>query len=309
VIVALTPNLTLDRVLTLDRPLVPGQLHRARTLSVAAGGKGVNLARAVRVFGGEVCVAGVVGGFGGQRFEFLLDAEGLSGVLERGQGETRECHILLGEPGQHPTEINETGPDYQPDVTARLLSRLPAGQVAVCGSLAPGMTQAEFTELLRRLGRPVVDSSGIGLHAALDAGASLIKPNEHELSALTGSGSTVSDSIAAAQDLYRRTGAEVLLTLGARGAALVGQQIILARPPAIQVRNPVGSGDTLLGAFLQARAEGQPDADALRLGVAAGAANAALGGPLAFAAAGAGRRETQRLCGLIDLTYDTPVSR
>ena len=298
-IIAFTPNLTLDRILTLDRPLLPGQLHRARVLSVAAGGKGVNLARAVRVFGGEVCVAGVVGGFNGQHFEALLAAEGLSGVLERGQGETRECHIFLGEAGGHPTEINETGPEYQPEVTARLLARLPAGQVAVCGSLAPGTTQAQFTELLRRLNRPVVDSSGVGLEAALEAGAGLIKPNEHELTALTGSGSSE-----AAQSLYRRTGVEVLLTLGERGAVLVGPQVIQARPPSIQVRNPVGSGDTLLGTFLQARAEGQSNEDALRLGVAAGAANAALGGPLAFSANGAGLHETQRLVGLVEVSRE-----
>lgn len=297
-IVALTPNLSLDRVLTLDRPLVPGQLHRAPAPVVAAGGKGVNLARAVRAFGGESCVAGVVAGFNGLRFEVLLGEEGLRGVLERGDGETRECHILLGpdEPGgAHPTEINESGPPYNPEATDRLLGRLPAGQVAVCGSLAPGTTRTQFAGLLGRLERPVVDSSGLGLEVALESGARLIKPNEHELMALTGSA-----SVAAAQDLYARFGVEVLLTLGERGAVLVGAQTLLARPPSIEVRNPVGSGDALLGAFLWARSQGRPDAEALRWGVAAGAANAALGGALAFAKSGAA--ETRRLADGVELS-------
>ena len=94
-IVALTPNLSLDRTMTLDRPLLPGQLHRVTELTVAAGGKGVNLARAVRAFGGASCVAGVVGGFNGQHFRALLDAEGLGSVLENGEGETRECQAFL----------------------------------------------------------------------------------------------------------------------------------------------------------------------------------------------------------------------
>ncbi len=278
-IVALTPNLTLDRVLTLDRPLVAGQLHRVPGVSVAAGGKGVNLARAVRAFGGDVTVAGVVGGFNGRKFEQLLQLEGLIGVLEHGEGETRECHILLGEAGEHPTELYEAGPPFQPRAVGRLVSRLPHGQVAVCGSLAPGTSQAAFVGLLRQLHRPVVDSSGVGLQAALDAGAALIKPNEHELEGLTGS-----VSVQAAQDLYRRTGVAVLLTLGERGAAYVGQEVWEAAAPQVEVLNPVGSGDSLLGAFLHALQQGQSIPDALQLGVAAGSANALLGGPLHFRA-------------------------
>ncbi len=278
-IVALTPNLTLDRVLTLDRPLVVGQLHRVPGVSVAAGGKGVNLARAVRAFGGHVTVAGVVGGFNGRKFEQLLQIEGLSGVLEHGDGETRECHILLGEAGEHPTELYEAGPPFQPGAVRRLVARLPHGQVAVCGSLAPGTTQAAFVGLLRQLHRPVVDSSGVGLQAALEAGAALIKPNEHELEGLTGSA-----SVQAAHDLYRRTGVAVLLTLGERGAAYIGQELWEVAAPQIEVLNPVGSGDSLLGAFLHARQQGQSIPDALRLGVAAGSANALLGGPLHFRA-------------------------
>lgn len=278
-IVALTPNLTLDRVLTLDRPLVAGQLHRVPGVSVAAGGKGVNLARAVRALGGDVTVAGVVGGFNGRKFEHLLVREGLTGVLEHAEDETRECHILLGPPGQHPTELYEAGPAFSPSAAERLLSRLPDGTVAVCGSLPPGTSRGAMTDLLRRLHQPVVDSSGLGLEAALEAGAALIKPNEHELESLTGSA-----TVQAAQALYRRTGVAVLLTLGERGAAYVGQETWEAAAPQIQVLNPVGSGDSLLGAFLYAWQEGQPIQEALRLGVAAGSANALLGGPLKFRA-------------------------
>lgn len=282
-IVALTPNLSLDRTMTLDRSLVPGQLHRVTGLTVAAGGKGVNLARAVRAFGGASCVAGVVGGFNGQHFRALLEAEGLENVLEDGEGETRECQALLsgGDPGErgHPTEINEAGPPYQPGAVARLLSHLPQGQVVVCGSLAPNTPGTAFLDMLRGLDRPVVDSSGAGLEAAVQAGASLIKPNEHELEALTGSA-----ALDSARELYRRSGVQVLLTRGAHGAAFVGEEVWQVEAPQIEVKNPVGSGDTLLGTFLWARQGGQSIPDALRLAVAAGSANAMLGGPLKFRA-------------------------
>ena len=98
--------------------------------------------------------------------------------------------------------------------------------------------------MLRRLSRPVVDSSGAGLEAAIEAGASLIKPNEHELEGLTGSG-----SLESARELHRRSGVQVLLTRGERGAALIGEEVWEVEAPQIEVRNPVGSGDTLLGPF------------------------------------------------------------
>lgn len=284
-ILSLTPNLTLDRHLWLDRRLMPGELHRVPKLSVAAGGKGVNLARIVRAFGGEVTVAGVVAGHNGQRFRALLQDEGLDAVLETGEGETRECHIVHEPHGGHPTEIYESGPCVAPIIWRELFWKLPKAQaVAVCGSLPPGMTAAQFLELLmelqQRVKRPVVDSSGLGLDAAVAARVAMIKPNGHELRGLTGSA-----SLDSAQDLYRRTGVAVLLTLGKEGAAYVGKETWVAQAPEVNAINPIGCGDSVLGAFLLAQQQGESLQDALRIGVAAGSANAMLGGPLHFDAA------------------------
>ena len=52
------------------------------------------------------------------------------------------------------------------------------------------------------------------------------------------------------------------------------------------MRNPVASGDCLLAAFIWARSEGWSLTDALRLGVAAGAENAADGGGARLTRAG-----------------------
>ena len=274
-ILALTPNLSLDRVLTLDRPLAAGQLHRVPTVRVATGGKGVNLARAVRALGGESGVAGVVAGFNGQRFRALLEEERLPGWLLEGHGETRECHILLDPQGGSPTELYEAGFAVLDAEWDALLALLPAGQTVVCGSLPPGCSPEQFTALLGRLDRPVVDSSGPGLRAAVEAGVPMIAPNTRELAQLTGS-----STLEAAQNLYRRSGVRVLLTRGEAGAAYAGEETWEAQAPEIEVRNPVGSGDTFLGAFLHARQQGDSVQSALRLAVGTGSANAMLGGPL-----------------------------
>lgn len=274
-LVAFTPNLALDRTMRLDRPLRPGRLHRVRDLRVAAGGKGVNLARTVRALGGEVTVAGFLAGWNGRKFRASLEAEGLRGEFVEVTGETRECHILLDE-AEHPTEINEGGTYAPAEAWWELARRLPEGRLVLSGSLPPGMALEELRGFVAGLAEPpVVDVNGPALAAALEGGASLISPNRAELAVLVGRDTaTLEDAVA----LYDTRGVPVLLTMGAEGAAYVGEERYVARAPAVEAMNPVGSGDCLLGAFLWSRGEGHAPCEALRWGVAAGSDNSRRGG-------------------------------
>jgi tagatose 6-phosphate kinase len=270
-IVAFTPNLALGRTLELDGQLTPEKLHRVRVTHEAAGGGGVNLARVVTALGGEVIVAGFLAGWNGQKFQQLLSRESLSGVFQEVEGETRECHILLdGRP--HPTEVYESGPTVSTEDWEALLKKLPSGKIVVSGSLPPGITPEAFRTLLRGFpSRPVVDTSGRTLVAALEARVALVKANQAELASVMG---TDSAGVEEAIELFRQYQTPILLTQGASGAALIDRESYWAKPPEISVRNPVCSGDSLLGAFLWQRAQGATSAKALRMGVAAGAENA-----------------------------------
>ena len=276
--VTLTPNLALDRTLELSAPLVPQTLHRVRSVREVAGGKGVNVARVLRTLGAEVTVAGFLGGFNGQKFRQLLAAEGLTGVFHEVSGETRECHILLdgrAHPISQPTEVYEGGPTVTPDDWRALVARLPEGRLIVSGSLPSGLSPEVFRTLLLELPRqPAVDSSGGALRAALGAGVALVKPNRQELEGLV---PVQGDGVAEAKLLYETYGVPILLSLGAQGAAYVADETLRIPAPEVVMRNPVASGDCLLAAFMWARSEGWNLTDALRLGVAAGAENAARG--------------------------------
>ena len=279
--VTLTPNLALDRTLQLTQVLVPGTLHRVLSVNEVAGGKGVNVARALKVLGADVTVTGFLGGFNGRKFRHLLAEEGLTGTFEQVAGETRECHILLssadgGDIDPHPTEVYERGPAISRGDWSRLLPRLPEGQVIISGSLAPGTDAKTFGEMLTRLpNTPVVDTSGEALEVALKAGVALVKPNRAELAGLL---PVKGDGVAEAELLYETYGVPILLSLGAQGAAHIADEVHVAPAPAADVVNPVASGDCLLAAFLWARGEGWTVQEALRLGVAAGTENAVQGG-------------------------------
>jgi tagatose 6-phosphate kinase len=270
-IVSFTPNLALGRTLELDRQLRPGKLNRVRVTHEAAGGGGVNLARVVKALGGEVIVAGFLAGWNGQKLQQLLSRESLSGIFHEIEGETRECHILLdGRPS--PTEVYESGPAVSTEDWAELVQKLPSENIVVSGSLPPGITPEIFRTLLREFpSRPVVDTSGPTLVAALEARVALVKANHAELAGVIGRDSA---GVKEAIDLFQEYQTPILLTQGASGAALIDRESYWATPPEVTVRNPVCSGDSLLGAFLWELAQGHTPADALRMGVAAGAENA-----------------------------------
>lgn len=276
--VTLTPNPALDRVLELTTPVRPHELQRVVRVHEQAGGKGVNVGRVLRALGADVTCAAVLGGFNGQKFAALLEAEGLNGLLEYVKsGETRECQILTAPQG-HPTEVNEPGLRYDVAAMQKLLAQVKAQQPVapriVSGSLAPGCQQEEFAALLREWQPIAVDTSGAALETALEQRVPLVKPNQAELAAVAGA-----SDLAAARRLYARSGTQLLVTQGAAGAWLVGTETWVATPPVLNVSNPVGAGDSTLAGFVWGQEQGFTLQETLRWAIAAGSASALLGGP------------------------------
>lgn len=284
VILCVTSNPALDRTLVIPG-FTPGRIFRPDSLIVAPGGKGVNVARALRVVGGEGVCAGFLAGHNGRLLAELAEREGLPGVWTWVEGgETRICTIIAA-PDMDATVINEFGPR----VTAEDWDRLHADVVreaaradAVCfsGSLPPGASQTGFDGLVRTLrgaGRSVwVDTSGASLHTALAIPGVHIKVNGDEAGEVLGK--TVNDVLSAAGaalELQSRGVGIVVLTLGALGAVIAqAGRCWHAQPPALKVMSAVGSGDSFFAGLVLPVTLGLPLDESVRRGVAAGAANA-----------------------------------
>ena len=283
-ILCVTPNAAIDRTL-----IAPGfrlgEVSRAVRASVAAGGKGLNVARAIHRLGGDPLCAGFLAGHTGRLFAELAEREGLRGVWTWIEGETRACIVLVDPDRREATLVNEPGPDVSAQDWSRFeadVLREAASAECVClsGSLPPGSPPEAFARLIRALcveGKAVwVDTSGPALGAALAAGPIGIKVNNVEAGGFLGMSITDPPTGAQAAAELRRRGADtVVLTLGISGAVMVNQMgKWWAWPPALQTLSPIGSGDTFLGGLVLALTSGAPPAEALRQAVAAGAANA-----------------------------------
>ena len=187
-IVTLTANPSVDRTIEVD-VLRPGTVIRARASRVDAGGKGVNVARALAAHGCEATAVLPSGGAEGAQLEALLAGAGLDLRTVRIAGSIR-ANVTVVEADGTTTKLNEPGPGLsQAELDALAVTLTDAAAqadwVVLSGSLPPGAPVGWYAGLIRQLGgtglRVAIDSSGPPLAMAIAARPDLIKPNREEL--------------------------------------------------------------------------------------------------------------------------------
>ncbi|WP_062379781.1 1-phosphofructokinase family hexose kinase [Demequina pelophila] len=302
-IVTLTPNPSVDRALTVPA-LERGEVLRATDVRVDAGGKGVNVARAITAQGGEAIAVLPSGGPEGHLLEELLDAAGVARRSVPVAGSSR-MNVSVLEPDGTTTKLNEPGPRLSGDEVEALLAATldasgpaarPTGDdapdtspsrptwIVGCGSLPPGAPVDLYATLVERGraagARVAIDSSGAAFTAAVAARPDLIKPNHEELAELVGHAlPSLYDVRAAARDLVAHGIPTVAVSLGSHGALLVTADLLVhARATIARPRSTVGAGDCMLAGLLDGFAGGLEGNGALTRGVAWGAAAVTLPG-------------------------------
>lgn len=287
-IVTLTPNPSVDRTVSIA-DLQRGEVQRATGSRIDPGGKGVNISRALTAHKARTLAVLPAGGPEGNLLAELLAEAGIEVTIVPISGSIR-ANLALVEPDGTTTKINEPGPLLSgPEIWALLagaeatLVDHPAWIVG-SGSLPPGVEDDLYAGLVRRCReagvRVAIDASGPALRHAVAAGPDLIKPNREELEELVGrSLSTLGDVLTASSDLVTHGVATVVVSLGGYGALLVTPSVTaLAVAPVSSPLSTVGAGDALLAGYLFATGSGSTPVEALRTGVAWGAAAVSLPG-------------------------------
>lgn len=279
-IVTCTPNPSLDRTIEVDE-LRRGEVQRATSVRVQAGGKGINVARALHANGHDVRAVAPLGGDEGELFASLVAATGIAFTPVALDGSIR-VNVTVAESDGTTTKINDRGPTLDTAERARLLGATLGAVdeattwVAGCGSLPPGAGDDFYAALVARARaaglRTAIDTSGAALAAAVRAGPDLIKPNHHELAELVDDElKTFGDAVGAARHVIDVGVGVVLVSLGSDGALLVdADDVWFGATDPVEVRSTVGAGDSVLAGFLAGGGEG-PDALASGLTWAAAA--------------------------------------
>jgi 1-phosphofructokinase family hexose kinase len=316
-IVTVTLNAALDR--TLSVPIFQlDHRHRANDVLTLAGGKGINVARALKRLDVPVVALGLAGGRTGTRLVEELTSEAILNDFVRIGGESRTSTAVVDPTAGTYTEINEWGPKVAERELVMLLEKLQylsrsADLVVLAGSLPRSVPEDWYALATRELGRRGVrvalDTEGEPLRLGLEAEPFLASPNQREAEGIVGQELEDDDDFVMALDALADLGARnVVISLENGAFARVREDRRVRRyralAPHVEPVSTVGTGDVLLAQWVAARLDERGPEEALRLAVAAGAASCL--------EVGAGRfdpREATRLAGSVDVHELEPARR
>jgi 1-phosphofructokinase family hexose kinase len=292
VIYTLTLNPAIDRELTVSKMIFDTVL-RASESRVDFGGKGLNVSRLLQQMGTASTVVGFLGGRAGEMLQDGLRTLNIAADFVWVPGETRTNVSIVTLERTHYIKVNEQGPQIGPDKQQELLDKIgilthPGDWWVLAGSLPPGVASDFYARIVhiinQRQAYAVLDTSDEALRLGCIEKPYLVKPNLDEARVLSGlaleTGGDMAAEAASAAAKIRELGAQnVIISLGKAGALLqTGKGAWLAHSPNIQEMNPIGAGDSLVGGVVWALNQNYPLKEALRWGVASGAATASLGG-------------------------------
>jgi len=282
-ITTVTLSPMLDKTVRLE-VLKRGRIHRATSMTMVAGGKGINVSRQLKCLGDETLATGFLGGATGKMISELMDREGIPHDFVETEILTREGVTYVEADGRASAVFE---PSLKPPVErvhslsrkVNALSR--ESDWIVCSGSSPGGEVDDlFYEAIlsaHRAGcQSVLDSYGAALTLAIKGLPTIMKLNKGEFE------QSFRLELRNERDVRRELGKLVaagvhfcILSNGARAAYAAskdGEWKVL--PAGIQTVNPVGSGDAMVAGILHGFTQTWDFERCLRFGAAAGAANA-----------------------------------
>ncbi|MFO0731483.1 MAG: PfkB family carbohydrate kinase [Nitrospiraceae bacterium] len=164
------------------------------TETLYAGGKGIDVSRAIRQLGGESMALGFIGGHNGRVMVDLLKAEGVTCYFTPIEQETRRNVIVTTTGTRTQTVLNAKGPTIAPEEPAGVSRSSQRTRSASClrgherQSAARGAEADAYRQIVTLVqdhgAKAVLDADGTALRFGLQAKPFATKPNVNELQRL-----------------------------------------------------------------------------------------------------------------------------
>jgi 1-phosphofructokinase family hexose kinase len=287
-IYTLTLNPAVDWELQIDH-FELNSVSRSKQSRIDCGGKGFNVSRMLRNLKTDSIAMGFVGGKNGERLESGLGEQGVTTDFTWIQGESRTNVSIVALDNAEHIKVNEAGPTVTANEVEKLTRQVegvlaPGDWWVMGGSLPLGVDADIYGQLIKRIqqagAHAILDSSGEALLQGCKACPTLVKPNLEEALQLLGITQDGADSMMDWVGKILELGPKnLVVSLGKEGAMLVtNQEKEMIHTPNIIERNPIGAGDSLVAGVVWQLSLGASYKDAIRYGVACGAATASKSG-------------------------------
>jgi 1-phosphofructokinase family hexose kinase len=272
------------------------KIHRTENFMMQAGGKGINVARATKVLKGNALVTGVLGGHAGRFISEDLNHSGLKNDFSDVRMDSRTCIILIDTENSTQTVINEDGPILTSQEIDLFIQKFTSiidkySILVISGSLPASLNRDVYSEIItiakKNKVRNIVDTSKTALKRAIAEKPFMLKPNIYEIADALDD-KTISQEamnqnynplVKACKSLVDEGTQNVAVSMGKLGALFHNREkTFLVKAPEIKEINAVASGDSMTAAIAIELDKRNSFEEALLSGVAAGSANATVGG-------------------------------
>ncbi|WP_277761454.1 ribokinase [Pseudomonas sp. A34-9] len=272
-------SLNMDLVTRAPRLPVGGETLIGHSFATVSGGKGANQAVAAARLGAQVAMVGCVGNddYGVQLRNALLaeqiDCQAVSAV-----DDSSGVALIVVDDNSQNAIVIVAGANgaMTPAVIDRFDAVLQAAEVIICQLEIPDATVGHALKRARALGKIVILNPAPAsrpLPADWFAAIDYLIPNESEASALSGLPvDSLETAERAASHLIGMGAGKVIITLGAQGSLFANGESFEHFPaPKVKAVDTTAAGDTFVGGFAAALANGKSEAEAIRFGQIAAA--------------------------------------
>lgn len=265
-IITLTLNPSLDKTFNLDN-FLKGKVNRAQDYRIDAGGKGINVSRALTNFKTENTALGIIGGESGDLLEKLLKKENVDCDFLKTDGQTRTNYKIFDAAGGDTTDINEPGIRMTSEIEQAFFekyrSHLNSADFAVLAGSTPPNTEPSIYKLLIDEAKKfnvkvILDAEGDKLREGIKALPFAIKPNIHEFEDLCGKTMKSQSDILNGIREIQKSGIElVVVSMGGDGAIFMQKNIAYKTiAPKVAKKSTVGCGDSVVAGIVYSLANG-----------------------------------------------------
>ena len=280
-LIAVVGSLNIDLIAYVQRVPNAGETLIGDDFRMGFGGKGANQAVMAARLGARVSMIGALGDdvYADMTFE-NLDRQGVdSSHVARVEGSSGVAPIWVEAGGQNriivvPGANDRVDPKRAASAIASLeglggSGPLPDGVVVGQLEIPQSVTAAAFDAASRRNAWTILNPAPAApLSAELLKWTTYLIPNEHELAIVAGQDLVDVDDDAALIEVAERLGVRLIVTLGARGAAMEADGVVYRVPAEpVSAVDTTGAGDAFVGAFAFGLAAGLDELTAVRLGI------------------------------------------
>jgi hexose kinase, 1-phosphofructokinase family len=281
-ILSLCLNPSIDKVYYVNS-FEPGHVFMENGRSYTTGGRGIIVAKVIKILGGNVMASGFLGGRSGDDIKDELTRLGIHQDFIGIRGESRSCTIIIDSRHSTSTSVLERGPriyKVEKDAFIRKYKELLgiSSTVAMAGSLPPGMEPSFYRPLIDMARannvKVLLDTRGTPLKIGAEAKPFMIKPNIDEAQVLSSKPlSTDSDVVDLVVEMSKKGIDIACVTMGERGCiACINNRVYKFTIPKIEIVNDVGAGDAFAAGCANYIDMGRNPLDIIINGVACGMA-------------------------------------